>query len=68
MTVHELSPEQMTEVKQRYLVEMADSRILEQPSWGELANADELVTDDEIYEYYSDTYFVPDDFCCTCGQ
>ena len=32
------------------------------PSWGELAIADEMVSDEEIFEAYKDVEFVEEDF------
>lgn len=58
MTFDELTPEQKLQVKQDYLVRLADKGILMQflqgdeheeergPSWDELADADSLVSDD----------------------
>lgn len=65
MKITELNADQLKEVKQRYLCEIADTRIMESPSYGELANADELVTDEEVFEYYEGTEFVPEDFLCS---
>lgn len=67
MTVRELSREELVELKQRYYTEKLD-RLGESPSYGELADIDELVTDEEVYEEYGDVDFVPDDFFTnTCG-
>ena len=65
MKVTELNEEQLKEAKQRYLCEIADTRIMERPYYGELANIDELVTDEEVFEYYSGIEFVPEDFLCS---
>jgi hypothetical protein len=35
------------------------------PSYGDLANADEIVPDDVIFREYEGVCFVPDDFFCT---
>jgi len=60
MQFDELSPEQKLQVKQDYLNRLADKGILMRylygssaeeergPTWGELANADELVPDDTM--------------------
>lgn len=66
MNVHELSRDQLVELKQAYLCEIADPRCCESPSYGELALTDELVTDAEIFERWEGTDFVPDDFLCYC--
>ena len=61
MHVRELNREQLTELKQRHLMDTADS-----PSYGELAAADELVPDEVIFERYEGTDFVEEDFT-GCG-
>lgn len=61
MSVTELSREQLTELKQAYLTELLDRDGLE-PSWGELADADQLIPDAEIFEAYEGCIFAPDDF------
>ena len=77
MTVHELNREQVLELKQRYLEMLADegnyAAVLnvdyDEPSYNDLAMADEIVPDDIIFTHYEDTCFVPDDFFCTaCGN
>jgi len=75
MDVRELSKEQMHELKERYLMMLADegnfADVLnvdyDEPSYGDLLNADEIVPDDIIFAHYEDTYFVPDDFFCTAN-
>lgn len=62
MTVHELSRDQLIELKQHMLCEQGS------PSYGELADADELISDEKVFEEYCDTDFVEDDFFCTAGQ
>lgn len=59
MTLAELTPEQKLELKQNYLSRNEDV------SYGELADADELVTDKELEEEYGSTDFTSDDFFCT---
>ena len=74
MNVQDLSREQFTELKQRYLMELADegtfAEVLgvdyDEPSYGDLANADDIVPDDVIFENYGGTDFVEDDFT-GCG-
>lgn len=61
MTINELTPEQLTQVKQRYYTEKQAEKG-EGVSWGELAQINELVTDAEIIAEYSGVNFVPDDF------
>lgn len=62
MKVTELNREQLIQLKQDYLCEIADKRNGETPSYYELANADETVTDAEIFDYYAGIHFVPEDF------
>jgi hypothetical protein len=61
MNVHELSREQLTQLKEHYY----NDRHPEGVSYGELADIDELVSDDEVFTEYEDTIFVPDDFFTT---
>ena len=57
LTFDELNAEQRSSLKQNYLVSTRDS-----VSWGELAAADSLVSDEELRKEYGDTIFSPDDF------
>lgn len=61
MTVYDLNRDQLIEVKQRMLTERLDERG-ESPSWGELADADDIISDEEVFAEYGDTEFVPEDF------
>jgi hypothetical protein len=67
MTVYELSRDQLIELKQAYITEKNDE-VGEGTSWGELADADELVDDKEIFAAYECYDFVNDDFFCTAGR
>lgn len=58
-TVLELSPDERLELKQNMLCEGGRS-----PSYGELADADALITDEQMFEAYKDVEFTPDDFFC----
>lgn len=70
MEVRELNKEQMLELKQNYLTQLADegsyAEILDcdhdEPSYWDLAHADEIVPDDVVYRAYEGVCFVPDDF------
>lgn len=67
MNVKELNREQLTELKQHYY--MFDKFEEEQDiSYYELACINELVTDEEVFEYYANYDFTCDDFFCSCGQ
>ena len=77
MTVHELSRDQLVELKQNYLSELADegsyAEVMDcdydEPSYWDLAYADEIVPDDVIFHEYEGISFVTDDFFCTaCGN
>lgn len=57
MTVKELNRDQMAQLKRDYLIEIRGD-----VSYGELADADELVTDAQVFDRYSGVDFVPDDF------
>ena len=73
MEVQELSKDQMLELKQSYLTKLADegsyAEILDvdydEPSYWDLAHADEIVPDEVIFREYEGVDFVPDDFFCT---
>ena len=75
MDVLELSREQLIELKQNYLEQLADegsfAEVLDvdydEPSYLDLANADEIVPDCVIFKNYEDVCFVNDDFFCTAN-
>lgn len=67
MDVFELSHEQMEELKQAYLCEHLLEVEDRTPSWGELALADEIVSNTMIFEQYAGVIFSEDDFFCTMG-
>lgn len=57
MKVKELSREQLIELKQYYLATLNEGC-----SYDDLADADNKVSDQEIFEVFGDTDFTPDDF------
>lgn len=61
MSVEELNSEQLTQLKQNMLMERMDAEG-ETPSWGELAEVDALITDEEVQQEYAGTEFVTADF------
>lgn len=61
MTGYDLNRDQLEELKQRYLTEAMDERG-ETPSLEDLANADNVYSDDFIYKVYAGYIFSPDDF------
>lgn len=70
MTVSELTRDQLIQLKQDYMVQLADcgefAEVMgvdyDEPSYGDLADADELIPDGVIFEHYGDIDFVEDDF------
>ena len=66
MYVTELNRDQLNELKQAYLCELADCGELEEVvgvSYNELADADEIVPDND----YQDIVFSEDDFFCNAN-
>nr|DAG70237.1 MAG TPA: hypothetical protein [Caudoviricetes sp.] len=57
MKVRELNREQLEELKQRYYTEKNEN-----VSYGEFADIDKLVTDNEIFEEYEHIEFCEEDF------
>jgi len=74
MDVTELTRDQLAELKQAYLIELDDEGTLKEiagmdcVSWGDLANADEIVPDDVVFHHYDGVLFSEDDFSCTAGM
>jgi len=63
MTFKELNREQIIQLKQSLLCEVAmdeDGHL--SLSWGELASADELVSDELVEQAYGDCVFTEEDF------
>ena len=73
MYVSELSREQLYELKCRYMYELVNDGMFaemmgvdyDEPSYGDLNEADELISDEFIFEHYADVDFVNDDFFCS---
>ena len=61
MKLKDLNDDQRLQLKQRILTDRMDAKG-ESPSYGELADVDTLVTDEELEAEFGDTEFVPDDF------
>lgn len=59
MSVYELNKNQLIELKQNYLCE-----VQENVSYGELCDADDIVSDEEIFQAYSCMDFSSEDFMC----
>lgn len=67
MTFDELNDEQKLELKQRILTERNEQRG-EGTSYGELADADTLVSDEDAKDWAEGMEFSPDDFSCSAGK
>lgn len=67
MKVTELNKDQLTELKERFYTEK-QAKLGNGVSYGELANIDNLITNDEIMQEYDDTTFSNDDFFCSAGK
>ena len=57
MSVYELSKNQLIELKQNYLCVVQKN-----VSYGELCDADNIVSDEEIFSEYGNVEFSKDDF------
>ena len=66
MTFDELNDEQKLELKQRILTERNEQRG-KGTSYGELADADKIVSDDEARKWAEGMEFSPDDFSCSAS-
>lgn len=62
MTVRELTRDQLNQLKQNCLVDRMDAADGNSPSYGELADASETISDEEIYSAYDGVDFTEDDF------
>jgi hypothetical protein len=67
MTVQELDRDQLIELKQMYLTEKGEE-VGDGTSWSEYADADDIISDKEIFERYEGYTFTNDDFFCTVGR
>lgn len=64
MTVRELTREELQELKIHMLDEFLQEEENRNISYGEMADIDELVTDESVFKEYENTSFVKDDFFC----
>ncbi len=70
MDVHDLSRDQLIELKQNYMVELADNGEFaevmgvdyDNPSYRDMADADKLISDEDIFRHYDGYTFTEDDF------
>ena len=67
MNVHDLTRDQLVELKEQYLVDWYDSYD-QHPSYQELADADSIIPDGLVYDYFDGIEFTADDFVCTAGN
>lgn len=67
MAFDELNDEQRLELKQRILTERNEQKG-EGTSYGELADADDLVSDEDAKDWAEGMEFSPDDFSCSAGK
>lgn len=66
MRLDDLTAEQKLELKQQVLADR-NEHLGKGTSYGELADADELVDDEVLEAEYGDTEFSPDDFSCSAS-
>lgn len=65
-TVHDLSHEQLNELKQAYVCQLyEDGDVLESPSYNELVDSQQI-PDGVIFEHYDGVSFTDDDFLLLC--
>lgn len=64
MSVKELTRAQLTQLKGNHLDDLLYEREGRGASYGELAMADELVSDEEVFEAYEGYVFSEEDFSC----
>lgn len=68
MKFDDLNREMIIELKQAYLVQREWGDENKGISWNEIANADSLVSDDEICAFVGDCEFSTDDFWCNTRE
>lgn len=61
MIVQELNRDQLAQLKQAMLMERMDAEG-DWPSWEEMADADSLISDEDVQSKFADTVFTTDDF------
>jgi hypothetical protein len=62
MTINELNKEQIIQIKERMLDDECYEKEKRGASYGELAEADSLVSDEEVREHFKGTVFSEEDF------
>lgn len=66
MTTHDLSRDQLIELKQAFICDENDANG-EPTYWSDMADADDLVSDATIHDEYAGYDFTDDDFLCTAA-
>ena len=61
MIVQELNRDQLIQLKQEMLMERMDAEG-DWPSWGEMADANSLVSDEDVQSKFAGTMFTTEDF------
>lgn len=67
MTIEELNREQLVELKQHFICESNEENN-EKSCWSDMADANEIVSDETIMAVYSGYDFSNDDFFCSCEK
>ena len=62
MDFSDLSRDQIFQLKQQCLMDLLEEKENRCPSYGELADADEIVSDEIVATQYAGTVFSPEDF------
>ena len=76
MSVRELNRDQLTELKGNYMVQLVNegtfaevmNRGYDEPDWDDMANADDYVSDDVVFDVYDGIDFGTNDFFCMAGE
>lgn len=76
MLVTELNRDQLTELKCNYMTELVNegtfAEVMQvdynEPSYYDLANVNEIIPDNIVFEHYEYICFGMDDFFCTAGK
>ena len=66
MKATELNRDQISELKERIVFER-NTKAGEPTYMSDLAEAENCVSDEEVFAEYADTDFTDDDFFCSCG-
>lgn len=64
MTVRELNRDQLNELKEAFVTMEAENNE-ESVGYGDLIEAHDRISDEEVFEYFDGTIFSNDDFLCS---